>query len=773
MINSGSISSQNGNPDSGPFIFVIDTSITDFSLSPSGQFQLPITNGLTYDYRVSWGDGVVESYNTDVSPTHTYPNSGVYNVSIYGTYPEIIFDPVDINSPLTDGYKVVDIIAWGKNTWQNMVDMFRRTSLGALNNGISCYDTPDLSGATSLFAMFSNADNNNPNTQVYYLRNCERWDVSSINTFQRLFSNCRFDPLVSNWDMSSATNIVSMFNGNFYFNQPLNEWDVTAVEFMDSVFFRALSFNQNINSWDLPSIPPNNNNRSDSLFDKATDFNQDLKDWPWETWDTIKDTFLDASDFNQDISDWGIGRVDSTDGNNAFKNSGMSKQNYDLFLDSMANQTYGTTGNNVVFDISPTPYSQTQSTNRQLLIDTFGWTIIDGGLEKVITVGSNGSVNEFGFANGSATEQYGSMTSNTLEGVLFDEFKLYYNSVNNSYSCEINFYDNIPADISQELVVTIEGISISLQYTPDYPNLGDYSYSAHSFGGENTDLENLYNLFSSNVGSTYDWIFDEIFSLDVGQSGTAGSSNIYTGYALFVSSGGITKPEWFDTGDNIDAYTTLVNSSLTSYRFIISGFTELADVGTVSLIVDDLEVELNKSGANYLTSGSVETVGGLVNDIDTYLTSQIGNTIYNTSISTERVNDGLVVGRFNMVNNGVPYEAYGFGSSISTLGETFGSFKPTLNTSLGDEILALNVFRSTNENTYTLILETVNVPTNTSINVSFNSTQPITLVYDSLLGYYIAQSTSITLNQDIIDTYIYFKINKGLNIGEPLVTILP
>ena len=58
------------------------------------------------------------------------------------------------------------------------------------------------------------------------------------------FSGCSdFNEDISGWDVSSVTNMSSMFYCSA-FNQSLNSWDVSSVTNMDSMFSHAFSFNK-------------------------------------------------------------------------------------------------------------------------------------------------------------------------------------------------------------------------------------------------------------------------------------------------------------------------------------------------------------------------------------------------------------------------------------------------------------------------------------------------------------------------------------------------
>jgi surface protein len=62
------------------------------------------------------------------------------------------------------------------------------------------------------------------------------WDVSSVTNMEGMFSRASaFNGDISNWDVSSVTNINSMFDGATAFEQTLC-WDLTSVVERDFMF---------------------------------------------------------------------------------------------------------------------------------------------------------------------------------------------------------------------------------------------------------------------------------------------------------------------------------------------------------------------------------------------------------------------------------------------------------------------------------------------------------------------------------------------------------
>ena len=55
-----------------------------------------------------------------------------------------------------------------------------------------------------------------------------------------------FNGVLSSWDVSSVTDMTSMFHGAAIFNGDISSWDVSQVRGMKEMFYHASSFNVDI-----------------------------------------------------------------------------------------------------------------------------------------------------------------------------------------------------------------------------------------------------------------------------------------------------------------------------------------------------------------------------------------------------------------------------------------------------------------------------------------------------------------------------------------------
>jgi surface protein len=83
-----------------------------------------------------------------------------------------------------------------------------------------------------------------------------------------------FNQDISNWDVSSLSEMKNMFYGATSFNAPIGKWKVKSITDMENMFREATAFNQDISSWDVSNVT-----QMKGLFQDATSFNQNIRNW--------------------------------------------------------------------------------------------------------------------------------------------------------------------------------------------------------------------------------------------------------------------------------------------------------------------------------------------------------------------------------------------------------------------------------------------------------------------------------------------------------------
>ena len=269
---------------------------TSTSSSESNQISLPLVSDGNYDFTVNWGDGStseITSYD-DSDKIHTYSSSGIYDVNISGEIEGWSFN----NSG--DKLKLIGISNWGPLKLGYCNSHF----CGCSNLIITAEDILDLSGVKSLSYTFANC------SSIVTIPNLEYWDLTKINYYEGLYGMfygaSNFNQDISNWDLSTITNIMFLFYSASDFNQPLNDWNTSNVTNMYRAFSGATSFNQPLNNWDTSNVT-----NMQGLFLNASDFNQPLNDWNVSKVSSFNTTFKSATSFNQPLNNWDTSNVSS------------------------------------------------------------------------------------------------------------------------------------------------------------------------------------------------------------------------------------------------------------------------------------------------------------------------------------------------------------------------------------------------------------------------------------------------------------------------------
>ncbi len=290
------------------------------------------TYGNGYNYDVNWdydesGPGTWETGWTGTA-NHTYPSAGTYTVAIRGSFPRIYFN----NSG--DRKKIRSVEQWGSNIWTSMNSAFA----GAENFVSNATDMPNLTMVTDMYGTFAYARSFNGDA------NFGNWDVSKVTNMYGMFGGASvFDQNIGNWNVGNVTDMGSMFHGATAFNQDIGAWNVGKVTNMESMFYAAPRFNGAIGNWNVGNVT------------------------------NMNSMFFHANRFDQDLGNWDVGNVANM--TNMFMNVTLATSNYDALLNGWATQSLQ---NNVRFHGGNSKYCAGE-TARQLMIDNFNWTIVDGG----------------------------------------------------------------------------------------------------------------------------------------------------------------------------------------------------------------------------------------------------------------------------------------------------------------------------------------------------------------------------------------------------------
>ncbi len=174
-----------------------------------------------------------------------------------------------------------------------------------------------VTGITSAQAMFQDANGITQFTQADW------FDAASANVLamDKMFRSSTFNQDISGWDVSKVATLVEMFYQDTAFNQPIGNWDVGKVTDMTAMFYSNGAFDQPIGNWNVTNVT------------------------------------------TMDLMFYGSRRI-ATD-------------NYNAMLIRWSARPLKS---NVLFHAGTATYDLGRpATQRQGIIDTFNWTITDGG----------------------------------------------------------------------------------------------------------------------------------------------------------------------------------------------------------------------------------------------------------------------------------------------------------------------------------------------------------------------------------------------------------
>jgi surface protein len=337
-----------------PFIIEVDS--TESGTSNNDQFQFTGAVG-DYDVVAKQNGTQVATFN-DLSnqETITLPSSGIYVLEVKSKevngFSRIAFDNGG------DKDKIIDIKQWGDVVWSS----FERAFYGCSNMLTTATDIPDLSSVTDMGLMFRSTSSANPDVS--------NWNVSSVTNMKLMFRMASSaNPNTTNWDVSNVTNMRGMFYSASIANPDTSNWDVSNVTNMRGMFRSASIANPDTSNWDVSSVTT-----MDRMFYKATSANPDTSNWDVSNVTGMFAMFTNASSANPNTTNWNVSNV--TNMVAMFRNSNLSVENLTACYENWSQLSLQ---NNVSFGAGTIKYNSSGQAGRDILVNTYNWTIEDGG----------------------------------------------------------------------------------------------------------------------------------------------------------------------------------------------------------------------------------------------------------------------------------------------------------------------------------------------------------------------------------------------------------
>ncbi len=204
------------------------------------------------------------------------------------------------------------------------------------------------------------------------------WNVSSVTDMSDLFAGSllgisNFNADLSAWNVSKVTDMHNMFYKAPFFSSDISGWDVSSVTNMSHMFdcsfgLMASVFNADLSSWNVANVTD-----MSWMFANTSRFNSEISNWNVAAVTNMSNMFFFSAAFNQDLSGWDVSKVTNMSAMLTLVTA-FSSENYTLFLEGIANLDLQTQVN---LDAS---LSHCDASVRQKLIDNFGWTVNDQGL---------------------------------------------------------------------------------------------------------------------------------------------------------------------------------------------------------------------------------------------------------------------------------------------------------------------------------------------------------------------------------------------------------
>jgi surface protein len=200
----------------------------------------------------------------------------------------------------------------------------------------------------------------------------KQWGDVVWSSFQRTFWGCE-NMLVTATDIPNLSNVTDM---SFMFviassaNPDTTNWNVSNVTDMSFMFAFANLVNPNTSNWDVNSVT-----NMGFMFRGTSSANPDTSNWDVSSVINMRLMFDDASLANPNVSNWDVSNV--TDMGRIFQSSNLSTENLTACYENWSQLNLQ---QNVEFSAGSTKYNTSGQAGRDILVNTYNWTITDGGL---------------------------------------------------------------------------------------------------------------------------------------------------------------------------------------------------------------------------------------------------------------------------------------------------------------------------------------------------------------------------------------------------------
>lgn len=426
------------------------------------------------------------------------------------------------------------------------------------------------------------------------LLSVDQWGSNRWKSMDFAFAGCENMEITATDipDFSRGVSLTGMFwdAKSMEGNASIANWDIEKATYMNFMFRGASSFNGSIGEWDVTG--------------KREFYGM----------------FEDAESFDQDLSNWNVQDMENM--TNLFKGSGLSNTNYDKILIGWSQLPSLKSGVQLG---APDNYYCSAADERQYLIGTYGWTIIDGG--KVPFCNEDNDADEvldhldlcLNTRPDAVVDDYG------CEIIPVDAIQVYVltPSCVDSADGAVNILMNVPGHLMD---ISISGDSYSNQFD-DVASEQEFQIGGLAPGTYSISITVPENLFEQTVGIT----INSLSSI----TGKRASTDSKNGTVLYEVAGS-------------KNYDVLINGEKKSYSF--------ENTGRQNILIENLygQSEVSISGEN-ACQGIVSDsffIGDAIQVYPTITSSQV-NIMTNKSVINTMVFglDGRLVRVINFDQN--------------------------------------------------------------------------------------------------------------------------
>ena len=196
----------------------------------------------------------------------------------------------------------------------------------------------------------------------------EGWSVSNAGDKLKIKE-------VKNWGNGNGLTLKNI-NGGYFMGASnmtciANDAPTISSSNFQQAFRNASSIVSGVKNWDVSGVT-----NFIFCFYQASNFNEDLSNWDVSNVTNFKYCFERCFDLDQSFASWDMSNA--TDVGRMFKSTTMSTANYDATLIGWAAQSLNS-GLSIDFGSARYTAGGAAEAARNTLINTYGWTIVDGG----------------------------------------------------------------------------------------------------------------------------------------------------------------------------------------------------------------------------------------------------------------------------------------------------------------------------------------------------------------------------------------------------------